>query len=269
MLKTVAFGVAIVIFGLSAAVVVDDANGQAASSPTGITLKAVTTESNRPSDVKIDIVRWSTAQERDAIIAALSPPPAGARGPAERPDVTDPFGAFGRNQNAAAGGAQAAGTQAAGGAQAAGGTQADAGRGGRGGGRGGRGGGRGGRGGDDQPAPFDPVASLGTAIGNAPTLGYLWTNENSGYSIKYAYRDSLPDGSERIILATNRPLSFLNAATPAAGPQFMVVELRLNSKTGGEGRAVMNTKVAALSEPKTIALEDYATATAVLRNVKR
>ena len=44
------------------------------------------------------------------------------------------------------------------------------------------------------------------AIGRGPTLGYIWTNEVTGYSIKYAYHAPLPDGGERIILATDRRL---------------------------------------------------------------
>ena len=49
----------------------------------------------------------------------------------------------------------------------------------------------------------------------------------------------------------------------------MVLELRINSKGAGEGKAAIGSKVVADSSLKTIAPEDYATATAVLRNVKR
>ena len=60
-----------------------------------------------------------------------------------------------------------------------------AGRGAAAGGRAGRGGAaRGGRGGAGGPA--NPIAALTAAIGRAPTLGYIWTNEITGYSIKYA-----------------------------------------------------------------------------------
>ena len=50
-----------------------------------------------------------------------------------------------------------------------------------------------------------PESSLAAAIQKAPTAGVLWTSENVGYSIKYAYRLPQPDGGERIILATDRP----------------------------------------------------------------
>jgi hypothetical protein len=247
---------------LSVVAMAPNAIAQTPAAASGTSLKATLVNPSASTDVKIDVVRWSTIQEREKVIASLHPP-AGRGAPAERADNTDPFGAFGRARDTAAGaaGADAPQAQAARGATVAA-TAAG------GGGRGGRGG-RGNRGdAPAEPAPFDPIASFGAALASAPTIGYLWTSENSGYSIKYAFRSPSPDGGERIILATNRPFSFLNA--PAASkPEFMVIELRMDPKAAGEGKATINSKITADTEAKTIALENYAQATPVLRNVKR
>src|SRR5262249_48873334 len=144
--------------------------------------------------IKINIFRWSTDEERNPVVAALNPaakpatPAAGERGArggrggrgAAQLDPDDPALA------------EVIAAQ----------------RGGRGGAGGGGRGGRGGRGGGEGEAakPADPIATLTAALDKAPTVGFLWTNEVVGYSIKYAYRISLPDGGERIILATDRPL---------------------------------------------------------------
>jgi len=73
------------------------------------------------------------------------------------------------------------------------------------GGRGAAGRGRGrGRGGP--AAPLSPIAALTAAIGRAPTIGYIWTTDVTGYSIKYAWHTPLPDGGDRIVLATDRRL---------------------------------------------------------------
>jgi hypothetical protein len=184
------------------------------------------------------------------------------------------------------------------------------GRGGRGGGRGG--GGRGGRGGDaaatvpaaDLPADPDAVdldspafrfgrggarsgattddpslqkseGALAAAIKKAPTAGILWTSENVGYSIKYAYRLPQPDGGERIILATDRRVgawSNLWKTTESVAPSdyaFSIIELRLNSKGEGEGRGVVTGKVAVDSQVKSIALDGYDTLPVILKGVKR
>src|SRR5437899_830768 len=68
-------------------------------------------------------------------------------------------------------------------------------------GRGGAGRGAGARGrgrGDTPAAPPNPMAGLIAALEKAPTIGYLWLNDsNIGYAIRYAYRTTMPDRTER------------------------------------------------------------------------
>ena len=112
---------------------------------------------------------------------------------------------------------------------------------------GGRGGARGGGGGGGNAQT--PEASLAAALKKAPTVGILWTSENVGYSIKYAYRLPAARRQERIIFATDRRVgAWSNLWQPAASitPSdypFSIIELQLNSKGEGEGRGVMTGKV--------------------------
>jgi len=225
--------------------------------------------------VRINIFRWSTDEERNPVVAALNPaaqPTAqaaaadGGRGAAGARGGRGGRGGARGDQGAAAAGAdqgdpaQADQDAAAQSAQAA---------------RGG--GGRGGRGrGDAAPAkPADPISVLTAAIGKAPTVGYLWTKEVVGYSIKYAYRTPLPDGGERIILATDRRLGAGTAGWKpvATGTptdyEFTLIEVRMDSKGLGEGKASLTTKVILDNEAKTLALDNYAATPAILQNVKR
>src|SRR5207245_97422 len=180
-----------------------------------VTLTATSANINEPgSPVRIQILRWSTDEERTPMITALTSRPATAEGlapaPAGKPAAGASPSAAGANPAAAAGRGAA-----------------------------GRGRGRGARGGGDA-APVTPIAALTAAIGKAPTLGYIWTNEITGYSIKYARLVSLPDGSERIILATDRRLGAYSAAWTPATPAsvtdyaFTLIEIRLNAKGVGE-----------------------------------
>jgi len=111
------------------------------------------------------------------------------------------------------------------------------------------------------------------ALNKAPTVGYLWTNEVVGYSIKYAYRASLPEGGERIILATDRRLGGTVGWKPATGTptdyEFTLIEIRMDSKGMGEGKSSLTSKVVFDNEAKTIALDNYSATPAVLQNVKR
>jgi hypothetical protein len=51
--------------------------------------------------------------------------------------------------------------------------------------------GRAGRGGRAAAPPASPLERLTTAIKAAPTLGFIWSDGPTGYSIKYAWRSAL------------------------------------------------------------------------------
>jgi hypothetical protein len=117
---------------------------------------------------------------------------------------------------------------------------------------------------------------LASALEKAPTLGYVWTSESAGYSIRFAHRLTSPDGGERIIIATDRPLGSWDPRiwkpTNSAGAPtypFTVIELRFNRQGTGEGKASVLAKIIADNAAKTIALENYAAAPIVLKGVKR
>jgi hypothetical protein len=103
----------------------------------------------------------------------------------------------------------------------------------------------------------------------------MWTSETVGYSIRYAYRVATPDGSERIILATDRRLgAWNNAWKTVAGSTtldypFSVIELRLTATGPGEGKASLTTPINVDNAAKSIALENYPDAPVVLKAVKR
>ena len=253
----------------------------AAATPKEVILNATSAnvkESGTP--VKIRIFRWSNDQERTPIIAALTAPPpsparagggrggggrggGGARGAANADGAA---GAPARGGQAGAGGAQAAAGAARGGQAGAGGAQAAAGA-----ARGGRGGrGRGGA----PAAPLTPIEAFTEALQKAPTVGYIWTTDVTGYSIKYAWHATQPDGSERIVLATDRrlgaysPAWTLKAAGQPTDYDFTLLDLRLDAK-GGEAKSSLTTKIVADNQTKQLGLENYASAPVILQNVKR
>src|SRR5207247_7328064 len=50
-------------------------------------------------------------------------------------------------------------------------------------------------------------------LAKQPTLGYIWTSESAGYSVRYAYQTVATDGGERVIVATDKPLGYWNPQT--------------------------------------------------------
>ena len=115
------------------------------------------------------------------------------------------------------------------------------------------------------------------ALGKEPTLGYIWTSESAGYAVRYAYRIQASDGSQRIIVAADKPLGSWNpqiwrpvGAAKGNTYDFTLLELRLPARrtVPGEGKSSLLSKVYVDKTAKTIALDGYATAPVVLKNVK-
>jgi hypothetical protein len=145
-------------------------------------------------------------------------------------------------------------------------------------GRGGRGGsGRGaGRGGSEAPPPFKaaPDAMFAKALQESTTVGYLWSSEVAGYAIRYAGKAANPDGSERIVLITQRRLGAVTDLWKAAGAEpppydFSVIELRVNANGEGEGKTSLNGKVSPDTALNVIALENYDALPIVLSRVRK
>jgi hypothetical protein len=109
----------------------------------------------------------------------------------------------------------------------------------------------------------------------APTVGYVWSSEAAGYAVRYAGKFALPDGSERVLLLTDRRLGEANGLwkpsgqTAPAAYSFSVIELRVNAKGTGEGKLSLNEKVAPDAAAGMVALANYDAAPVVFTNLKR
>ena len=243
-------------------------------------LKLTATSDNVSSageTIKINLSHWSTDAERDQFVAAWTLTGAGRGGAAGRGGGAG--GGGGGGGGAGRGGAARGAAPAASADAAApdlppldtdGTALPAAARGGAGGG-----GGRGGRGGGGGNTPaLTPAGSLLTALQNAPVAGFIWTSDVTGYAIHYAYKLPLPNGGQRIILASDRRLGVSNGSWKPAGNaaptdyEFTLLELRLNPKGEGEGKASLTGKVVVDPASKSIALESYDSLPVVLKGVK-
>jgi len=217
---------------------------------TGIEMTATSANvAESGSAVRIHLFRWSNDEERTPLLTALNPPARRGGPPPAAADGTRGGAAPQLGGDAAA---AARGGRAAGAAGAAG---------------------RGGRGGRGTPPPT-PIEALTAAIGRAPTLGFVWTTDVTGYSIKYAWHTTSPEG-ERIVLVTDRrfgaysPGWKLKSEEMPTDYEFSVIELRLDPKGVGEGKASLTTKVVVDNAASTLALENYAAAPVIFQNVRK
>ena len=116
---------------------------------------------------------------------------------------------------------------------------------------------------------------LSKAIAALPTVGYIWCTGPLGYALKYAHRVIAPDGNERVVVMTDRPLgSWEHPAWKITGAvadtrPFTVVELHLNKKGKGDGKTSLTSSVAVDEQAKTLGVADYASAPTLLTDVER
>jgi hypothetical protein len=102
-------------------------------------------------------------------------------------------------------------------------------------------------------------------------VGYIRTPNSIGYDLHFARKVPLPEGGERIVIATDRYISFWEASRRPRSIDypFTVIEMRLNADGEGEGKMSIATKVTLDKDKKTIVLEDYGSQPVLLTSVHK
>ena len=103
-----------------------------------------------------------------------------------------------------------------------------------------------------------------------PRVGYIRTPNSLGYDLQYAYRFVNSDGSSRVVIATDRRVSFLEARNQPRTMDypFTLIEMRLDKDGNGEGKMTVATKISKSKDGKTIELENYGISPVALNNIK-
>jgi hypothetical protein len=104
-----------------------------------------------------------------------------------------------------------------------------------------------------------------------PKVGFIRQTSSIGWDLRYARRTDLPDGGERVVIATDRPISTWEAANQprTIDYPFTVIELRLDSSGQGEGKMSYATKITADKRTDSIVLENWGTSPVLLQGVHR
>jgi hypothetical protein len=104
-----------------------------------------------------------------------------------------------------------------------------------------------------------------------PAVGHFAAPGNLSWDIHFARKVPLPDGAERVILITDRPIGFWESVNQPRSFDypFTVIELRLNRDGEGEGKMSIATKVIYDKKDNMITLENYETSPVQLTNVRR
>jgi len=92
-----------------------------------------------------------------------------------------------------------------------------------------------------------------------PRVGYMRTPNSIGYDLFYARNNPQPDGSRRIVLATNRRVAFNEARNNTRSMQYQLtaIEIHLDKDGKGEGKMQPAAKISWDAKEHKIELENY------------
>lgn len=106
------------------------------------------------------------------------------------------------------------------------------------------------------------------ALQKMKPLGRISTPDSIGYDLRYAHQIPLAGGGRRILIATDRPMSYWERAYQprSADYPYTVIEMRLDASGKGQGKLTVATRVNAFGD--VIELENYDLTPVQLTNIQ-
>lgn len=104
----------------------------------------------------------------------------------------------------------------------------------------------------------DPTDKLLRALQKMPRVGRIRTSTSLGWDLRYAHQSPLDEGGRRIVLATDRPIGFVEARYLGRTMDypFTIIEMRLDPNDKGEGKILAGTKIY-IDKKNNLVLENY------------
>jgi hypothetical protein len=102
-------------------------------------------------------------------------------------------------------------------------------------------------------------------------VGTIRSPGSLGWDLRYAHYEDLGDGHRRIVLATDRPMSFAETVNRprSADYPFTFIELRVGPEGRGDGKLALASAVAASRSGKMIQIYNYDVRPILLNEVHR
>jgi len=97
------------------------------------------------------------------------------------------------------------------------------------------------------------------AVQDQKKTGYVRGSNTLGWDLRYAYQSPLPEGGRRVVLLTDRPMTFNEAREQPRSVDypFTLIEIRFNKEGVGVGKMSVRTKITMTKDKKSIELENY------------
>jgi hypothetical protein len=108
------------------------------------------------------------------------------------------------------------------------------------------------------------------ALQENPRVGGIRTANSLSWDLHYARERTMPDGSRRIFIATDRPISLWEAANLPRSIHypFTLMEIHLGPDGHGEGKISVATRITIDNDNHQLQLENYSTQPVRLQDVR-
>jgi len=119
------------------------------------------------------------------------------------------------------------------------------------------------------PEEHKSAQKLVDALQDMKSVGSIRTPQTLAWELRYARQFKLPEGGRRIVLVTDRPIGFREAAnsTRSMDYPFSILEIRLNANDEGEGKIFSGSKI--YVEDGELVVENWGTQPTRFNNIKK
>ena len=100
------------------------------------------------------------------------------------------------------------------------------------------------------------------------SVGTIRTPDSLGYDLRYAHQEPGEDGGRRIVLATDRPISFWEARNQPRTIDYPFTVIEMQIGRDGEGKGTLSYATKIIARGNTIELENFASAPIMLTRVE-
>ena len=111
-------------------------------------------------------------------------------------------------------------------------------------------------------------ADLLDVLREQKSVGTIRTPDSLGYDLRYAHQEPGPEGGRDIVIATDRPISFWEAANRPRVSDYPFTVIQMHIDDNGEGRGTMSYATKIIARGNTIELENFATSPVMLTEIR-
>ena len=114
----------------------------------------------------------------------------------------------------------------------------------------------------------DGPNSLLDQLRDMKSVGTIRTPDSLGYDLRYAHQEPGEDGGRRVVIATDRPIGFWEAANRPRTVDYPFTVIQMELDKNGEGKGTLSFATKIIARGNTIELENFASAPAMLNDIK-